>query len=164
MRRNLRLHLLLGPKGDVFVLHACEFIAALGAALFAGAALYLTLAEHPTRMGLDTRIAVLQWAPNYTRATWMQAPMALLSLLSGVVAWLMDAGLGWFVAAVLIGAVVPFTLIGIMPTNHQLLAPGRDLGSAETRTLLERWGQLHAVRTTLSVLATLLDIWLLLGA
>src|SRR5215510_1571943 len=40
---------------------------------------------------------------------------------------------GWLVAAVLIGAVVPFTLIGIMPTNHKLLAPGRDLGSAETR-------------------------------
>jgi hypothetical protein len=96
--------------------------------------------------------------------TELQAPMALLSLLSGVVAWLMGTGLGWFVAAVLIGAVVPFTLIGIMPTNHQLLAPGRDLGSAEPRTLMERWGQLHAVRTTLSVLATLLYIWLFLGA
>jgi Domain of unknown function (DUF1772) len=59
----------------------------------------------------------------------------------------MGAGLGWLVAAVLIGAVVPFTVIGIMPTNHTLLAPGRDLGSAETRTLLERWGHLHAVRT-----------------
>ena len=97
-------------------------------------------------------------------ATWIQAPLAVLSFLSGVVAWLVGAGLGWLVAAVLIGAVVPFTLIGIMPTNHRLLAPGRDLGSAETRTLLERWGNLHAVRATLSVLATMLYIWLLLGA
>ena len=146
------------------MLQAFEFIAALCAALFAGAALYINLAEHPARMGLETRIAALQWAPSYKRATWMQVPLALLSLLSGVVAWLMGAGLGWLVAAVLIGAVVPFTLIGIMPTNHKLLAPGRDLGSAETRTLLERWGHLHAVRTTLSVLATLLYLWLLLGA
>lgn len=146
------------------MLQAFEGIAVLCAALFAGAALYITLAEHPARMGLETRLAALQWAPSYKRAAWMQVPLALLSLLSGVGAWLRGAGLGWLVAAVLIGAVVPFTLIGIMPTNHKLLAPGRDLGSTETRTLLERWGRLHAVRTTLSVLATLLYLWLLLGA
>jgi hypothetical protein len=73
-------------------------------------------------------------------------------------------GVTWLVAAILIGAVVPFTFIVIMPTNHQLLAPGRDLGSSETRALLERWGKLHAVRTTLSLLATVLCIWLLLTA
>jgi len=146
------------------VLDAFELIAALCAALFAGAALYITVAEHPARMELATRIAALQWAPSYRRATWMQAPLALLSFLSGVVAWLVGAGTGWLVAAVLIGAVVPFTLIGIMPTNHKLLAPGRDLDSAETRMLLERWGHLHAVRTTLGVLAAVLYIWLLLGA
>ncbi len=146
------------------MLDAFELIAALCAALFAGAALYITVAEHPARMELATRIAALQWAPSYRRATWMQAPLALLSFLSGVVAWLVGAGTGWLVAAVLIGAVVPFTLIGIMPTNHKLLAPGRDLDSAETRMLLERWGHLHAVRTTLGVLAAVLYIWLLLGA
>jgi hypothetical protein len=36
-----------------------------------------------------------------------------------------------------IGAVVPFTLIVIMPTNHELLEPGRDLNSSETRRLGE---------------------------
>jgi Domain of unknown function (DUF1772) len=146
------------------VLQVFEFLAALCAALFAGAALYINLAEHPARMGLETRIAALQWAPSYQRATWMQVPLALLSCLGGVVAWLMGAGLGWLVAAALIAAVVPFTLIAIMPTNHKLLTPGRDLGSAETRKLLERWGNLHAVRTTLSVLAAMLYMWLLLGA
>src|SRR5215813_6844713 len=144
------------------MLQASEFIAALCAGLFAGAALYISVAEHPARMGLETRAAALQWAPSYKRATWMQVPLALLSVLSGVVAWRMGAGLGWLVAAVLIGAVVPFTVIGIMPTNHKLLAPGRDLGSAETRTLMKRWARLHAVRTALSVLATMLYIWLLL--
>ena len=145
------------------MLQVFEFIAALCVALLAGAALYISLVEHPVRMGFETRVAALQWAPSYKRATWIQAPLALLSFLSGVVAWLMGAGTGWLVAAVLIGAVVPFTVIGILLTNHKLLAPGRDLGSTETRMLLERWGSLHAVRTTLSVLATVLYIWLLLG-
>lgn len=146
------------------MLEAFEFIAVLCAALFAGAALYINVAEHPARMGLETRIAARQWAPSYKRATWLQAPLALVSFLSGVVAWFLGAGGGWLIAAVLIGVVVPFTLIGIMPTNRKLLEPGRDLDSAETRMLLERWGNLHAVRTALSVVATVLYIWLIRGA
>jgi hypothetical protein len=146
------------------MLHALQFIATLCAGLFAGAALYINVAEHPARMGLETSIAAKQWAPSYKRATWMQAPLALVGFVAGGAAWLMDAGAGWLVAAVLIGAVVPFTFIAIMPTNHELLAPGRDLGSSETRALLVRWGELHAVRTALSLVATALCIWLLVGA
>jgi hypothetical protein len=138
-----------------------SLLAALSAALFAGAALYINVAEHPARLGLDTRAAAAQWAPSYRRATWMQAPLALASLLAGLALWLMGDGAGWAVAAALIGAVVPFTFLGIMPTNHALLAPGRDLGSGETRALLERWGRLHAVRTVLSLAATILYLWLL---
>jgi hypothetical protein len=58
----------------------------------------------------------------------------------------------------------PFTLIGIMPTNNALLAPSRDLGAAETRTLLEHWAKLHVVRTALSLAATILYLCLALGS
>ena len=61
-----------------------KFIATFAAAMFAGAALYINVAEHPARMTLDTRSAAAQWAPSYQRATWMQAPLALLSLVTGV--------------------------------------------------------------------------------
>ena len=84
-------------------------------------------------MGLATSIAAAQWAPSYKRATWLQAPLALLGFVAGMIVWLMGAGVAWLVAALLIVAVVPFTFIVIMPTNHKLLAPGRDPGSAETR-------------------------------
>ena len=142
------------------MVHALEVIATLCTSLFAGAALYINVAEHPARMALETRSAVTQWAPSYKRATWMQAPLAVLGFVAGVAAWLMSAGVGWLVAAVLIGAVVPFTFIGIMPTNHMLLAPGRDLGSLQTRALLEKWGRLHAVRSALGLLAAAICIWL----
>jgi hypothetical protein len=140
-----------------------KFIATLAAALFAGAALYINVAEHPARMSLDTRFAAAQWAPSYRRATWIQAPLALLSLATGIGACVLGAGLGWAIAAVLIGAVIPFTLIGIMPTNKALLAPGRDLGSAETRALLDHWAKLHMVRTALGLAATILYQYLALG-
>jgi hypothetical protein len=136
-------------------------IATLAAALFAGASLYITAVEHPARMQLETRAAATQWAPSYRRATLMQAPLASISALAGIGAWWAEGGTGWLVAALLIGAVVPFTLIVIMPTNHQLQAPGRDLAAPETRTLLQRWARRHAVRTVLSLLALILDLILL---
>lgn len=70
-------------------------------------------------------------------------------------AWWLGAGVIWLVGALLIGSVMPFTLIVIRPTNAQLLMQARDLTSAETRRLLERWGRLHAVRSVLSLAASL---------
>ena len=139
-----------------------KFIATFAAAIFTGAALYINVAEHPARMTLETRYAAAQWAPSYRRATWMQAPLALLSLVAGLGSWWMGGGLGWAIAALLIGAVIPFTFIGIMPTNNSLLTPGRDVDGMETRVLLEHWAKLHAVRTVLSITATILYLYLAL--
>ena len=94
----------------------------------------------------------------------MQASLAIVSLLSGVAAWLLGGGAIWLVGAVLIGSVVPFTFVVIMPTNKRLLSPGRDLASSETRALLEKWGRLHAVRSLLSFAAALVFTWSLMRA
>jgi Domain of unknown function (DUF1772) len=143
------------------VLQTVQLIATLTATLFAGAALYINVAEHPARMMLGTRAAVAQWAPSYRRATLLQAPLALVSFISGTASWLLGAHVGWLVAALFIGCVVPFTFIVVMPTNHKLLDPGRDFASAETRLLLQKWNRLHAVRTVLSLIASIVYLWLL---
>ena len=141
-----------------------ELVATLCTALFAGAAIYINLVEHPARMGCDTKTAATVWAPSYKKATVMQAPLAVLSFLAGVGAWLLGGGFLWLIGALLIGLVVPFTFIAVMPTNNQLLAPGRDLSSAETRSLLEKWGRLHAVRSVLSLLASIVYLTSLVGS
>src|SRR5258708_28216875 len=107
-----------------------EFIAVLSCTLFAGAAIYVNLVEHPARMSCDTKTAATVWAPSYKRATVMQASLAILSLLAGVTAWLLGGGVMWLVGAVLIGSVVAFTFIPIMPTNNQLSAPPPEPGSS----------------------------------
>jgi hypothetical protein len=71
-------------------------------------------------------------------------------------------GIMWLIAAAVIGSVVPFILVIILPTNHQLEEPNRDLQSDETRSLLEKWGRLHAIRSGLSLLASVLYVVLLL--
>lgn len=148
-------------KSCSVMIRMLELLATFASALFAGAALYINVAEHPARMELETRAAASQWAPSYKRATWLQAPLAVVSCLAGAIAWGLGAGAGWLAGALLIGAVVPFTLTVIMPTNHKLLEPGRDLNTVETRELLERWNKLHAVRTALSVLALLVYLLML---
>ena len=140
---------------------AFQFIATLSTALFAGASIYINFVEHPARMGCDTKTAVTVWAPSYKRATVMQASLAITGFLSGLAVWLLGADIMWLVGAVFIGLVVPFTFIAIMPTNRQLLAPDRDLASSETRALLEKWGKLHAVRSVLSLIASIVYIALL---
>ena len=139
-----------------------EFLATLSCTIFTGAAIYINLVEHPARMGCDTKLAATVWAPSYKRATVMQASLAIVGFFAGVIAWLLGAGGLWLLGALLLGAVVPFTFIAIMPTNHALLAPGRDLSSPETRALLEKWGRLHAVRSVLSLLASVIYLAALL--
>jgi hypothetical protein len=83
----------------------------------------------------------------------MQASLAIIGLVSAVAAFLVGQGTSVLIAGLLQGAVVPFTFLGIMPTNKQLEEPARDPQSADSDALLRRWGPLHAVRTALSLLA-----------
>ena len=53
-------------------------VAILARALFAGAAVYINLVEHPARPSCGTETAARQWAPSYKRATVMQASLAVL--------------------------------------------------------------------------------------
>jgi len=137
-----------------------EFIAVFACALFTGAAVYITFIEHPARMQCGVEIAVTEFAPSYRRATVMQATCAAVGLLSSLAAWLAGATVWWLIAGVLLGLVIPFTLIVILPTNKRLLSPALDRGSAEAERLLAHWGRLHAVRSILSGIALLLFLYL----
>lgn len=137
-----------------------QFVAVFATTIFAGAAVYITFVEHPARMACSTEMAATHWAPSYKRATVMQAPLALVGSLAGLAAWWLGGGLWWLVAALVILSVVPFTLLVIEPAvNKALLTPGRDLRSLETRHLLVQWGRLHAVRSALGIIASVIFVW-----
>ena len=86
--------------------------------------------------------------------------LAAVGLFASVAACLAGATFWWLVGGLLLGAVIPFTLIVILPTNKQLMSPTLDRGTEQTKRLLARWGRLHAVRSILSTLALLLFLWL----
>ena len=83
----------------------------------------------------------------------LQATLAAVGFLSGTATWLIGAHFLWAAGGVLLGAVIPITLIVIAPTNKQLLNPSLDKDSALAHRLLLRWGRLHALRTIMSGLA-----------
>src|SRR5436305_15180251 len=95
----------------------------LACCLFTGAAVYVSLVEHPARMECGVEIATAEFPPSYRRGTILQVTLAAVCLLSSVAAWLAGATFWWVVAGVLQVLVIPFTLIVILPTNRQLLNP-----------------------------------------
>jgi uncharacterized membrane protein len=143
----------LGDSDVTATQEALKVVATLACSLFAGAALYINVVEHPARMSCGTHVAATQWAPSYQRATWLQAPLAIVGLLSGTIAWLLGSSLSWLVGALLLGSVVPLTLIVIKPTNTLLLSSTLDRGSQQAHELLSKWNRLHAVRTVLSLIS-----------
>jgi hypothetical protein len=126
-----------------------EIFASLAAGLFSGASIYINFVEHPARMQCGTALALAQFAPSYKRATVMQAGLAAAGFLLAILAWILGAGVHWLASGILLGLVIPFTLLIILPTNRRLLSPALAKDSPEAAQLLDRWGKLHAVRSVL---------------
>ena len=130
-------------------------------AAFAGAAFYINFAEHPARLGLDDKNLLKQWKPSYAAGYTMQASLVAVSVALGLTAAWLSWDWRWLIGAALMFANVPYTLMGIMPTNHMLNAiDDADAGPA-SRAMLLTWGRLHAVRTALGLTGTLAYLWAL---
>ena len=138
---------------------AFGLVALVAAAIFTGAALYVNVAEQPARLSLDDRALLTEWKPSYKRGAAMQAPLALLGCLLGLVAWWQTRQPGFLVGAIAMIAPWPWTLIGIKPTNDALLAAESDQSGPQVRALVVKWGILHSVRTAFGALATLAFLW-----
>ena len=134
-------------------------LALIAAAVFTGAAFYVNAAEQPARLSLDDRALLTEWKPSYRRGAAMQAPLALLGFVLGLIAWWQAPHAGFLVGAIAIIAPWPWTLIGIKPVNDALSATEIDNAGPHTRALVVKWGALHGVRTALGALATAAFLW-----
>src|SRR3974390_29552 len=98
-------------------------LALIAGALFTGAALYVSACEQPARLHLEDGALLTQWKPAYKRGTAMQAPLALVGALLGVIAWWQTSDWRWLAGGAGILANWPFTFLVIIPTTNALLPP-----------------------------------------
>lgn len=139
-----------------------EVAATICAGIFAGAAVYINVVEHPVWMAQGVQSAAHGFPARYHRGAAMQAPLAMTGMIAGIIAWATGSDVGWLAGAVVLGAVVPFTLVIIGPTtNRHLLDTSSNRPADETRRLLVQWGWLHGVRSVLSAAAFVLFAGLL---
>ena len=139
-------------------------LALTAAALFTGAAVYISLCEQPARLKLDERALLTEWKPSYKHGAAMQAPLALIGAALGFAAWWQAGDWRWLAGAVVFVSAWPYTLVFIQPTNDELLAIEPGSAGARVRTLLEKWGRLHAGRSAIGVRTTILFLWASLRA
>ena len=133
-----------GYNGRMAVL---QFIAIMCSALFAGAALYVSIIEHPARMSAGISVALQEFRPSYRRGAVLQVSMAVIAFVSSFALSLLTSQWIWFLGGGMTGLMPPFTLIFIMPTNRILLDATSPLKESDARKLLDRWGRLHLIRT-----------------
>ena len=111
-------------------------LALMTAAIFTGAALYVSVAEQPARLALEDRPLLMEWIPSYKRGYAMQAPLAAIGFILGALAWWQTANWLWLFGAFLLVANWPYTLIGIMPVNRRIMSIRPAEASAASTALI----------------------------
>jgi Domain of unknown function (DUF1772) len=84
----------------------------------------------------------------------MQASLAIVGGLFGLIAFLGTFDWRWLLGAIVLLANWPYTIFVIMPTNRRLMETRPKAATAGTRRMLKRWGTLHAGRSDLGLVAT----------
>jgi len=131
-------------------------VATLACGTFFGAALYINLVQQPAALAAGLDFAARYFGPMYQRAAVMQVSAVAVGTIAALLAWWQGGGVRWLAGALLLSAVVPVTLLAILPVNAELLKLGAGPAAPDTAELLSRWARLHAVRTALSGAAFLL--------
>jgi len=134
-------------------------LALVAAALFAGAAIYVNVAEQPARLELGDGALLTVWKSAYKRGLAMQAPLALVGSILGLLAASRTKDWLWLVGAVVLIANWLYTLLVVSPVNRQLKRINSASAGSESRMLIEKWGRLHAIRSVFGFAATLVFLW-----
>ena len=132
-----------------------QCIALLAAAMFAGAAIYVSLVEQPARLKLADGPMLDQWKWSYDRASKMQAGLAMVAGLLGLWVGIRDGSTPWLVGGALMLLPWPWTLLVMAPGNNRLKGASSDAPPPDTRALVERWGRLYFVRLALGTAGAL---------
>ena len=133
-------------------------IALFAAGGYWGAAAYVALVEHPARLACPTDAALAQWTESLPR-TPRYAALALVAAAAALMHGRAAIDSPWTWGAVLLLAVLPWTVVAMLPAQRRLTDSRRNMAALETRPALEQWGRRHLVRVLFGVVAFALFVW-----
>jgi len=123
---------------------------------FFGGALYITAVECPARKAMGNAILMLDnWQETFSRAKAMLSKVMMFAGSSGLLGWYTDPSpQRWLVllSSVLMLSILPWTIVGIAPTNSALLDydGAKKKGDEWIKAKMDKWMKTHTVRTLLS--------------
>jgi hypothetical protein len=103
----------------------------LATGLCAGAAVYVSLVEHPARVAGGTALVGAEFRPSSRRGAVMRASLAALAAVAGIVDWARGHGALPLPAGLVMVFLIAFTLGVILPTNKRLMDLALDVSGAE---------------------------------
>ncbi len=133
-----------------------QILALFCCGVFFGAALYISLVQHPAALQAGVSVARNLFPPMYKRAAPLQITLAIVGSISGIIAYLNTSSVLWLIGSLFLILVIPITLILIKPINDVLLNPENNKESQEIQELLLNWGKKHWLRTCVSGIAFIL--------
>ncbi len=136
-----------------------EFFALFLCGTFFGAAVYISIAQHPASMKAGVPFAAKFFPPMYSLAAPLQVVLAVGGALAGLIQWYLVGDALWAIGATLLIFVVPFTLLVLKPINDQLLDPNTERSDSQTKDLLNQWGPRHWIRSIASGLSFIVYLW-----
>ncbi len=141
-----------------------SLVAIFCAGTFFGAALYISIAQHPATLEAGPNVGGRFFPPMYRRAAPMQIFLTIIGTVAGAVAWTLGGNSMWLVGALFLVSVIPITLLIIKPINDRLLDPSHNPDEPDTERLLRQWGPRHWIRSTVSCIAFILFLVAYAGA
>ena len=135
---------------------ALELIATFCAGVFFGAAVYISIAQHPAVMEAGPGVGGRFFPPMYRRAAPMQIGLAVVGTLSGFAAFGVGGNVLWAIGSFFLVSVIPITLVAIKPINDVLLDANHSPDASDTERLLHQWGLKHWWRSVVSGIAFIL--------
>ncbi len=136
-----------------------EFFALFLCGTFFGAAVYISIAQHPATMKAGMPFAAKFFPPMYGLAAPMQIASAVGGTLAGVAQWFLGGSILWIVGAVLLLFVIPYTVLVLKPINDQLLDANSERTDSEIESLLNQWAPRHWIRSIASGLSFAIYLW-----
>jgi uncharacterized membrane protein len=133
-----------------------QLLAVIIAGIITGGAWAYTLEIHPALMKARPSSSLDVFSPMFHHANKMQPLLGTVVAIVTLIVSFMTGNWYWFVTALIMQIIGPYTIIVLMPLNRRLMAEDADPNSPALLEDLRRWGGLHLVRTLINTLGFVL--------